>query len=103
MLSKSFEQNSEQSEDNSVDISRKYLDDDEPVVDESTRESRTTPKDVEEDLPREKSKRSVLRVWIRNKRTSGAVEILQKYIQEFKTKCEFYGVDFEADLSTMCS
>ena len=35
--------------------------------------------------------------------TSGAVEILQKYIKEFKSKCEFYGVDFEADLSTMCS
>ena len=35
--------------------------------------------------------------------TSEAVEILQKYIKEFKTKCEFYGVDFEADLSTLCS
>lgn len=35
--------------------------------------------------------------------TSGAVEILQKYIKEFESKCEFYGVDFEADLSTMCS
>ena len=33
--------------------------------------------------------------------TSGAVEILQKYIKEFKTKCEFYGVHFEADLSTL--
>ena len=32
-----------------------------------------------------------------------AVEILLKYIKEFKTKCEFNGVDFEADLylSTM--
>ena len=36
---KSFEQSSEMTEDNSVDISRKDLDDDEPVVDESTRES----------------------------------------------------------------
>ena len=35
--------------------------------------------------------------------TSGEVEILQKYIAELKTKCEFYGVDFEADLSTLCS
>ena len=35
---------------------------------------------------------------------SGAVEILQKYIiEEFKTKCEFHGVDFEANLSIMCS
>lgn len=31
------------------------------------------------------------------------MEILQKYFKEFKTKCEFNGVDFEADLSTMCS
>ena len=31
------------------------------------------------------------------------MEILQKYVKEFKTKCEFNGVDFEADLSTMCS
>ena len=29
------------------------------------------------------------------------MEILLKYITEFKTKCEFNGVDFEADLSTM--
>ena len=28
------------------------------------------------------------------------MEILLKYITEFKTKCEFNGVDFEADLST---
>ena len=64
VLSKSFEQSSEQSEDNSVDNSRKYLDDNEAVVDESTKESRTrtTWNDVEEDLPREKSKKSVLRV-----------------------------------------
>ena len=56
MLAKLFEQSSEQSEDNSVDISRKDQDDDEPIVDESARESRSTRKDVEEDLPREKSK-----------------------------------------------
>ena len=53
VLAKSFEQSSEQSEDNSVDTSRKYPDDDEPVVDKSTRESRSTRKDVDEDLPRE--------------------------------------------------
>ena len=58
VLAKSFEQSSEQSEDNSVDISRKDLDDDEPVVDESMRESRSTRKDVEEDLPGKKSKKS---------------------------------------------
>lgn len=29
------------------------------------------------------------------------MEILLKYITEFKTKCEFNGVDFEPDLSTM--
>ena len=29
------------------------------------------------------------------------MEIFLKYITEFKTKCEFNGVDFEADLSTM--
>ena len=58
VLAKSFEQSSEQSEDNSVDISRKDLANDEPVVNESTRESRSTRKDVEEDLPREKSKKS---------------------------------------------
>jgi len=56
VLAKSFEHNSEQSEDKSVDISRKDLDGDEPVVDE--RESRSTRKNVEEDLPREKSKKS---------------------------------------------
>ena len=41
-LSKSFKHSSEQSKDKSVDISRKDLDDDEPVVDESTGESRST-------------------------------------------------------------
>ena len=56
VLAKSLEHSSEQSEDNSVDISRKDLDGDEPVVDE--RESRSTRKNVEEDLPREKSKKS---------------------------------------------
>ena len=30
-----------------------------------------------------------------------AVEVLLKYIKEYKTKCEFNGVDFEADLSGM--
>ena len=82
------EQTSEQSEDNSVDISRKDLDDHEPVVDESMRESRSTRKDVEKGLPREKSqgkrkasfasesatKRSKKWPW-----TSEAVEILLKY------------------------
>ena len=33
--------------------------------------------------------------------TPEAVEILLKYIKEYKTKCEFNGVDFEADLSGM--
>ena len=56
VLAKSFEKSSEQSEDNSVDISRKDLDGHEPLVDESSRESRWTRKNVEEDLPREKSK-----------------------------------------------
>ena len=96
---KSFEQSSKQSEDNSVDISQKDLDDDEPVVDKSMRESRSTQTDVQEGLPHEKSKRS------QGKRktsfasesltkkpkkwswTSEAVEILLKYIKEFKTKC----------------
>ena len=58
MPAKSFEQSLDQSEDNSVHISRKDLDCDEPVVDESSRESRSTRKNVEEDLPREKSKKS---------------------------------------------
>ena len=51
-VAKSSEQRSEQSEDNSVDISWNDLDDHEPVVDKSTRESRSTRKDVEESLPR---------------------------------------------------
>ena len=42
VVAKLFEQSSEQSKDNSADISRKDLDDHEPVVDESTRESRST-------------------------------------------------------------
>ena len=58
VLAKSFEQSSEQSEDNSVKISRKGLDGDEPVVDESSREGRSTRVNVEEDLPRKKSKKS---------------------------------------------
>ena len=33
--------------------------------------------------------------------TPEAVEVLLKYIKEYKTKCEFNGVDFEADLSGM--
>ena len=55
------------------------------------------------------NKKSALRVCIRYKKaweskwswTSEAVEILLKYIKEFKTKCEFNGVDFEADVSTI--
>lgn len=31
------------------------------------------------------------------------MEILLKYIKELKTKCEFNGVDFEADLSILCA
>ena len=54
VLAKSFEQSSEQSEDNSVDILRKDVDDDESIVDKSTRERHSTWKDVEEDLPHEK-------------------------------------------------
>ena len=58
MLAKSFEESSKQSRNKCFDISRNDLDDDddEQVVDESTRESRSTRKDVEENLPREKSK-----------------------------------------------
>ena len=33
--------------------------------------------------------------------TPEAVEVLLKYIKEYKTKCEFNGVNFEADLSGM--
>ena len=33
--------------------------------------------------------------------TPKAVDVLLKYIKEYKTKCEFNGVDFEADLSGM--
>ena len=110
-----FEQSSQQSEDNSVNISQKDLDDDEPVVDESERESHTTLKDVEENLLREKSKKSQgkrkayftsesttkkLKKW---SWTSEAVEIILKYIKAFKTKCEFHSVDFKADQSTMCA
>ena len=29
------------------------------------------------------------------------MDILLKYIKDFKTKCEFSGADFEADLSKM--
>ena len=48
MVAKSSEQSSEQSEDNSIEISRKDLGHHEPVVDKSKRESRSTRKDVEE-------------------------------------------------------
>ena len=54
VLTKSIEQSLEQSEDNGVDILRKDLDGDEPVVEESLRESRSTRKNMEEDLPHEK-------------------------------------------------
>ena len=51
MLAKSFEESSKQSRNKCVDISRNDLDDDyEQVVDESTRENRSTRKDVEENL-----------------------------------------------------
>ena len=66
---------------------------------------------MQESLPREKSKKSqgkrkasFASESARPKKcswTSEAVEILLKYIKEFKTKCEFNSVDFEADLSTM--
>ena len=58
VLTKSIEQSSEQSDDNGVDILRKDLDGDEPVVEESLRESRSTRKNMEEDLPHEKSQKS---------------------------------------------
>ena len=35
--------------------------------------------------------------------TPEAVDLLLKYTKEYKTKCEFNGVDFEADLATMYS
>ena len=51
---------------------------------------------------REKEKRpSHLNLQQKGLKTSEAVEILLKYIEEFKTNCEFNGVDFRADLSTM--
>ena len=58
VMAKSSEQSSEHSENNSVYISRKDLDDHKPVVDERTRESCSTRKDLEEGLAREKSKMS---------------------------------------------
>ena len=100
-------------EDNSVDIWQKDLDGDDPVVDDSSRESCSTQKNEKEDLPSEKSKKS------QGKRkasfasesatkkpkkwswTMEAVEILLKYIKEFKTRCDFNGVDFPAELSTI--
>ena len=52
--------------------------------------------------------KSTLHFWIniknRPKRwswTLEAVEMLLKYVKEFKTKCKLNGVDLEADLSTM--
>ena len=57
-MAKSSEQSSKQLEGNSVEISQKDLDEHEPVVDKSMRESRSTQKDVEEGLPCEKSKKS---------------------------------------------
>ena len=112
-MAKLSEQSSEQSEDNSVDISRKDLHDHEPNVGEITRKSRSTRKDMEDGLPGEKSKRSQGKrkasfapesATKRPKKwswTSEAVEILLKCIQEFKTKCECNGVDFEPNLSIM--
>ena len=113
VVAKSSEQSSEQSEDNSVDILwRPRWSWTMPVVNESKREIRSTRKDVEEDLPREKSKSQGKRkssfasesVTKRLKKwswTSEAVEILLKYFKEFKTKREFNGADFEVDLSTI--
>ena len=68
------EQRSEPSEDNSVDISRKDLDGDEPVVDNSSMESCSTRKNVEEDLPSEKKSRGKRKAsfGIRNKKASKA-------------------------------
>ena len=94
MRAKSFEQGSEQSEGNSVDISRKDLGDAERGVDKSARESRRLGKMWKRTLPCEKSKKSQgkrkasfapesatkePRKW---SWTSGAVEILLKYIKE---------------------
>lgn len=98
----------------STSFSWKDLDNDEPVVNESTEECHSTQKDVEENLPQEKSKKS------QGKRkasfasepatkklkwswTSEAVETPLKYTKEFKTKCDFNAMDFEADQSTMCA
>ena len=58
VVAKSSEQSLKQLKDNSIDILKKDIDDHEPVVDESTMESRSTRKDMEQGLPREKSKKS---------------------------------------------
>ena len=113
MVAKSSEQSSKQLEDNSVDISKKR----QMIMNQlSTRvpwKAARLGKIWNRALPREKSKKSQGKrkasfasesTTKRPKKwswTSEAVEILLKYIKEFKTKCEFNGVDFEADLSTL--
>ena len=58
VVAKSSEQSLKQSEDNGVDISKKDIDDHEPVVNKSTVESHSTWRDMEEGSPGEKSKKS---------------------------------------------
>ena len=33
--------------------------------------------------------------------TSEQVELVLRYIKDYKTKCDFNGIDFEADLASM--
>ena len=50
-----------------------------------------------------KEKRAIDQIRRLKKQKNGpeAVELLLKYTKEYKTKCEFNGVDFEPDLATM--
>ena len=82
-----------------------------PVDVQSTGENLQQNKDVSEGIVLQPSKNGKRKAGDRSDSsakkakkwawTPEAVELLLKYTKEYKTKCEFNGVDFEADLATM--
>ena len=82
-----------------------------PVDVQSTGENLQQNKDVSEGVVLQPSKKDKRKAGDRSDSsakkakkwawTPEAVELLLKYTKEYKTKCEFNGINFEADLATM--
>ena len=67
-----------------------------PIDDQPRDKSKGKGKRKATNAPEPSAKKAKKWAW-----TPEAVELLLKYIKEYKSKCEFNGVNFEADLSSM--